>query len=352
MKSIKIGKKAAGKGKCFIIAEAGVNHKGDINIAKRLVDAALKAGADAVKFQTFSSEKLVTKEASMAAYQKKNTSKKESQLEMLKKLELKLDDFRELKEYCDKKGILFLSTPHTDDVVDFLDKLVPAFKTGSGDLTNLPLLEKIARKKKPVILSTGMGTMEEVKEAVGLIRKNTDDVIVLQCTTNYPSLREDTNLKAMLAMEKELKCLVGYSDHTLGIDIPVMAASLGAAVVEKHFTLDKDMEGPDHKASADPEELKEMIRQIRQGKKPKIPDEIMGDGIKQPTPAEIDLMKAARKSIIAAKDIKKGQKITEDMLIIKRPGTGLEPKKLWRIIGRKAGKDIKKDQMISMGMLE
>ena len=349
--NISLGGKVIGKGKpCFIIAEAGVNHNGDIRIAKQLVDAAKEAEADAVKFQTFKSENLVTSKASIASYQKKNLGKdkdgEQSQLEMLKKLELSNDDFNELKVYCDKRSILFLSTPHTEDAADFLYDLVPAYKVGSGDLTNLPFLGKLAKKGKPLLLATGMSTMQEVEEAYTLIKEAKCPVVVLHCTSNYPCDKKDANLKAMKTMEKKLGCLVGYSDHTLGIEISIMAASLGAVVVEKHFTLDKNMEGPDHKASIDPKELKELVKAIRENRKINILPEIMGDGVKRPTEAELKTREIVRKSIVAKIDIKNGQKIKEDMLIIKRPGTGIEPKQIKKLIGKSAFGDIKKDELI------
>src|SRR3989338_1215755 len=235
IKNIDIGKHEIGEGKpCFIIAEAGVNHNGNLNLAKNLVDAAFNAGADAVKFQTFRSENLATEKASRAKYQEENVGGSETQLQMLKKLELDYNDFKSLKKYCDVKGIIFLSTPHTDDAIDFLDRLVPAFKIGSGDLTNIPFLKEVAKKHKPMILGTGMATMEEVKEALNAIYEERNrDVIMLHCTTNYPCPRNEVNLRAMETMMEELDCLVGYSDHTLGIDVAQMAAKLGAVVIEK-----------------------------------------------------------------------------------------------------------------------
>ncbi|MBS3121391.1 N-acetylneuraminate synthase [Candidatus Woesearchaeota archaeon] len=339
---IKIGDKLIGKDQpCFIIAEAGVNHNGNIEIAKRLIDAAIEAKADAVKFQTFKSENLVTQKADMASYQEKNIGKIETQFEMLKKLEMKYSDFERLKKYCDDKGIIFLSTPHTEDASEALVDLVPAFKLGSGDLNNLPFLKKIAKYEKPIILPTGMSTMNEVKEALKTIYKEGNkQVIALHCTTNYPCPYEEVNLKAMQAMQNELDCLVGYSDHTLGIIVPVMAVTSGAVLIEKHFTLDKNMEGPDHKASLNAKELKEMVQQIR------IAEKSFGSNVKEPTKSELSIMKVVRKSIVAKIDIKKGSVITEYMLIIKRPGTGIEPKYINTIVGKTAKKDITKDKLI------
>src|SRR3989344_34230 len=340
-KVIKIEDKLIGNNYVFVIAEAGVNHNGSLVLAKKLVDVAKEAGADTVKFQTFKSEDFVTKEANMANYQEKNTGKKESQLEMLKKLELSYKDFEELKKYCDQKKIMFLSTPHTESAIDFLDKLVPAFKVGSGDLTNLPLLENLAKRNKPIILSTGMGNLTEIKEAVETIKKNNDQIILLHCITNYPCPKEDVNLKAMKTIEKEFSCITGYSDHTEGIEVPIMAVSLGAKVIEKHFTLDKNMEGPDHKASLNPVELKLMIDKIRKNEQIEIPNEILGNGLKVPNKNEVEIAKVARKSVVARMDIPLGSVITENMLIIKRPGTGIIPKDIKKIIGKKANKIIK-----------
>jgi len=344
MKKIKIGNKIIREGNpCFIIAEAGVNHNGDIKLAKKLVDVAKEAGADAVKFQTFKAENVVTENAAMASYQKRNIKKKETQQEMLKEMELDYKDFIRLKKYCDKKKIIFLSTPHSEDAIDFLEDLVPAYKVGSGDLTNLPFLEKIAKKKKPIILSTGMATLSEVKEAVRTIKRaKNNKIILLHCTTNYPCSLEEVNLRAMLTLKKEFNLPVGYSDHTLGILVPVMAVTMGARVLEKHFTLDKHLPGPDHKASLEPDELKEMIKAVRNVEK------TLGNGIKKPTRSEEKIKKVARKSIVAKVDVPKGVKITKDMLDIKRPGTGIEPKYLKRIIGRKSKKNIKKDELIKL----
>ena len=332
---------------CFIIAEAGVNHNGDINLAKKLIDKAKEGGVDAVKFQTFMAEDLVTKEGEMADYQKKNTGETESQLAMLKKIELSPGEFEELKKYCDKKNIIFLSTPHTEDAIDFLEPLVPAYKVGSGDLTNIPFLEKIARKKKPIILSTGMATLSEVKEAVGTIKKaGNNKIILLHCTTNYPCPLEEVNLKAMLILKKEFNLPVGYSDHTLGITVPIMAATLGAVILEKHFTINKNLPGPDHKASLEPDELREMVIAIRNTEK------ALGGGVKKPTKSEEKIKKVVRKSIIAKIDIPKGAKITDEILIIKRPGNGIQPKYLHKVIGKIARGDIKKDNLIKFRELK
>jgi len=345
---VKIGDKIIGEKKpCFIIAEAGVNHNGNLRLAKKIVEAAKKAGADAVKFQTFKSENLVTENAEMADYQKKNIREKESQLEMLKKLELKKEDFSELKKYCDKKNIIFLSTPHTEDALDFLEKLVPALKIASGDLTNIPFLEKVARKRKPIILSTGMATTNEVREAIKAIRKcGNNKIVLLHCTSNYPCHFSEVNLKAISTLKKEFKLPVGYSDHTQGILIPALAVVLGAKVIEKHFTLDKRLPGPDHRASLEPEELEEMVKTIRDTER------ALGSGVKGPTKSEEKIKKLVRKSIIARVDISENTKITKEMLIVKRPGIGIAPKYLSKVLNKKAKKGIKKDELISFEKLE
>ncbi len=343
MTPIQIWKKLTKKNQpCFIIAEAGVNHNGNIKLAKKLVDAAAEAGADAVKFQTFKSENVVTKEAKTAEYQKKNTGKSETQLEMIKKLELDYKDFIELKKYCDKKQIIFLSTPHSEDAIDFLEPLVPAYKVGSGDLTNLPFLKKIAIKKKPIILSTGMATLDEVKMAVKIIKNQKNNkIILLHCTTNYPCPIKEVNLRAMQTLKQEFNLPVGYSDHTLGMTVPIMAVAMGAQVLEKHFTLDKSLPGPDHKASLEPKELKQMIKKIKEV------ETVLGSGIKKPTENEKRIQKIIRKSIIAQINIPQNAKITKEMLTIKRPGIGIAPKYIGKILGRKAKKNIKKDKLIT-----
>ena len=326
----------------FIIAEAGVNHCGSLKMAKRLIDAAVEVGADAVKFQTFKAEEVVIKNAPMAGYQKKNIGKRESQLEMLKKLELKYEDFVDLKKYCDKKDIIFLSTPHSEGATDILEDLVPAYKIGSGDLNNHPFLDKVAKKGKPIILGTGMATLEEVREAIDIIyRQNNKEIILLHCTTNYPCPLEEVNLRAMVSMKNEFNCLVGYSDHTHGIIVPVVAITLGAVVIEKHFTLNKNLVGPDHKASLEPKEFQEMVEKIREI------EIILGSKEKKPTKSERKIMKIARKSIVANKYIFKRSRITKDMLAIKRPGTGIEPKYLNKLIGKFTKDEIKKDEVLT-----
>ena len=336
---IKIADKIIGeKYPPFIIAEAGVNHNGDLKLAKKLVDAAKNAGADAVKFQTFKTEELVTKKTIKAEYQGKG-----NQFNLLKKLELKEDEFIELKEYCDKKEIIFLSTPHTEESINFLDGLVPLFKLGSGDLTNIPFLKKVAKKNKPIILSTGMGTLKEIKIAFEIIKKYNPNLIILHCTTNYPCQKKDVNLNAMLTIKKEFNCLVGYSDHTLGITIPLIATQFGASVIEKHFTLNKKMPGPDHKASLNQKELKQMIRNIRNKEYLKLDEIIMGSKEKRPTKEELKIAKLVRKSIVSKKIIPSGSILTKKVFSIKRPGTGIQPKDIKKILGKKITRSIKED---------
>ena len=330
----------------FIIAEAGVNHNGSLEFAKKLVDAAVEAGADAVKFQTFKAENLVSKEAKKAEYQVKNTGNNESQYDMLKKLELGFDEFIELKRYCDEKGIMFLSTPFDFESIEFLDKLgLEIFKIPSGEITNYPYLREIAKLKKRVILSTGMANLCEIEQAVDVIEKygtNRENIIILHANTEYPTPMEDVNLKAMLTIKEAFKVNVGYSDHTLGIEVPVAAVAMGAVVIEKHFTLDKNMEGPDHKASLEPDELKAMVKAIRNI------ETALGNGIKKPSKSESKNIEIARKVVVAKKDIKKGEKFSEDNLTVKRAGKGISPMRWEEIIGRSADKDYKKDEKIQL----
>ncbi|MBN2421613.1 N-acetylneuraminate synthase family protein [Candidatus Woesearchaeota archaeon] len=374
---IKIGNKIIGQNHpCFIIAEAGVNHNGDIKIAKELVDKALEIGVDSIKFQLFKAELLVTEKTEQVEYSKKNTGSDESYLELLKRIELTEEQHKIMKEYCDKKGIIFLSTPHCGKwSADVLDKIgIPGFKIGSGDLTNLPFLDYVSRLGKPIFLSTGMANLQEVREAVDVIKKNNDQLILLQCTTNYPTLLDKINLRAMLTLKNEFNCLVGFSDHSEGIEASVIAACLNANVIEKHFTLDKKMYGPDHKASAEPDEIEKIMKYSRFifnnkilspkqafeeinkqfGENLKLDniEKILGSPEKKPYDAELRIAKITRKSIISDKDINKGKLIEKKDLIIKRPGMGLHPRFLEKIIGRKAKEDIKKDTLITFEMLE
>ena len=331
---------------CFIIAEAGVNHNGSIDLAKKLVDAAKEAGADAVKFQTFKTKNLVTKNAKKAEYQIKNSGK-ESQYEMIKKLELSDDEFREIAEYAESKGIIFLSSPFDTKSVDLLDEIdIPAFKIASGEITNFPLLKHIAKKQKPVILSTGMSTLGEVEEALNLIEKYNDDIILMHCLTNYPAKKEDANLNVIKTLEHAFKKPVGFSDHTSGIEMSVAAVALGSCVIEKHFTIDKNLPGPDHKASLEPQELSQMVKAIRNVEKG------LGNGVKKPTDDEIKIKRLVRKSIVAKEDIPQGSVITEEMICIKRPGTGIEPKYLDKLLGKELVKDAKKDTLLKWDQLK
>jgi N,N'-diacetyllegionaminate synthase len=345
---IHIGMKRLGdKQPCFIIAEAGINHNGKFAVAKKLVDAAVSAKADAVKFQTFKAEGVVTDNVGVASYAKRNLGKNLKQLEMIKQYELTYEEFKKLKNYCDKKKIVFLSTPHSFDAIDFLQDLVPAYKFGSGDLTNIPALQYAARKHKPLLLGTGMATLNEVRTAIRSIHAaGNHEIIALHCTTNYPCPLTEVNLRAMLTMQHTLNCLVGYSDHTMGITVPIMAATLGAVAIEKHFTLDKTLPGPDHRASLEPDELGQMVSAIRNV------ETILGSYAKKPTTSEKEIMKLVRKSIVANQPIKQGVVLRKNMLVIKRPGIGLSASHLGQILGKKAKKPIKKDELIRVNMVE
>ncbi|MCJ7791209.1 MAG: N-acetylneuraminate synthase [Dehalococcoidia bacterium] len=343
MAEVKIGNKWIGDNKpCFIIAEAGVNHNGDVNLAKRLIDVAKRAGADAVKFQTFRAENVVTANAGKANYQKETTGNGESQLEMLKKLELAERDFGELFTYSREKGVIFLSSPFDKESADLLDELgVPAFKIASGEITNFPLLKHVARKKKLIILSTGMSTLGEIEEALGVLRKEgAEEIILLHCVSCYPAASEDINLRAMDTLRRAFKLPVGLSDHTLGIAIPIAAVALGACVIEKHFTLDRYFPGPDHRVSLEPGELKHMVKAIRDVEK------ALGDGVKKPAEEEKENKELVRRSLVAKVDIAEGTMLAEEMLDIKRPAGGIEPKYIGLVVGRRAKKDIAKDSLI------
>ena len=345
MKIVNIAGRLVGEDEpCFIIAEAGVNHNGDVNLARKLIEVAKDAGADAVKFQTFKAEDVVTKSAEKAPYQKESTGAGESQFEMIKKLELKTKDFEELSNYAQKRGMVFLSSPFDKGSVDLLDGMcVPAFKIGSGEITNFPLLKHIARKKKPVILSTGMAVLGEIEEALTAIRQeDLDAIILLHCVSCYPTKIEDVNLKVLETLRQAFRLPVGLSDHTLGNITPIAAVALGACAIEKHVTLDKKLPGPDHSASLEPGELKEMVKAIRDVEK------ALGDGIKRLTVEEEENKKAARRSIVARVDIPTGAVITEEMLDVKRPGIGLEPKFINLIIRKKANENIMSGEVITL----
>ncbi len=327
----------------FIIAEAGVNHNGDINLAKKLIDVAVNAGVDAVKFQTWKTELLVTKEAKQAEYQIENTSIEESQFDMLKKLELSYSDFKELKTYCDLKKIMFLSTPDEIPSANFLVDLQDIFKIGSGEITNLPYLRHIGSLNKEIILSTGMADMGEIEDALDVLIKagtTKENITVLHANTMYPAPMEDVNLKAMVTIGNTFDIAYGYSDHTLGIEVDIAAVAMGASCIEKHFTLDKTMEGPDHKASLEPDELKAMVKAIRNI------ELALGSSIKKPSKSETPNIPIARKSIVANTIIKKGDFLTENNLIIKRPANGINPMRWDNIVGTIASKDYEEDELI------
>ena len=328
----------------FIIAEAGVNHNGDMDIAKGLIDAAAEAGADAVKFQTFKADRLVCSDAKKAAYQMETTSKEESQLEMLKKLELSDAMHEELIIYCGMKKIMFLSTPFDVESARMLKKMgLSIFKIPSGEITNLPYLREIAALGNKIILSTGMSSLIEVQEAVKILKEfGAINISVLHCSTEYPTPMEDVNLRAMLTMKEVLGLPVGYSDHTKGIEIPIAAAALGAEIIEKHFTLDRNMKGPDHKASLEPDELRKMVKSIRNL------EAAMGDGRKVPSGSEMKNIKVVRKSIVAKTEINKGEIFSADNITVKRPGTGISPMKWDEIIGQRAKRSYYRDEMIEL----
>lgn len=330
--------------KLLIIAEAGVNHNGSLDLAYQMVDVARKAGADIVKFQTGIPEKVMSRYAVKAEYQKKTTGSGESQLDMVRKLSLKLDDFISLKRYCEKKGVQFLSTPFDLSSVGFLDKLgCDMWKIPSGEITNLPYLLRIAGTGKPIVLSTGMSTLEEVGAALEILKKNgSGPVTLLHCNTEYPTPMKDVNLRAMLTLKDTFHCEVGYSDHTLGIEVPIAAAALGAAIIEKHFTLDRNMEGPDHRASLEPDELAAMVRGIRNV------ELALGTGVKQPSESERKNIAVARKSIVALTDIKKGDLFTEENITVKRPGNGVSPMRWFEVLGNRAARDFQEDELISL----
>ncbi len=330
----------------FIIAEAGVNHNGRLDLAKKLVDQAVRAGADAVKFQAFKAERLASAFAPKAAYQKKTTGIKESQLEMLQKVELSPERHAILKEYCRRKGILFLSSPFDEKSADELEKIgIPLFKIPSGEITNLPFLSHIAQKGKPIILSTGMSDLWEVSTAVKIIRsKNNDRIALLHCVSNYPAVPSAINLKVMETMRKKYGLPVGFSDHTEGLEIALAAVALGAAVIEKHFTLDRRMEGPDHSASIEPNDLEALVKGVRKV------ECALGSGIKKPVRQEADTARAVRKSIVAACNIKKGSVLTKEMLVMRRPGTGLSADQMKNIIGKNIKQALKEGELLTQNM--
>lgn len=330
--------------KVFIIAEAGVNHNGSIELAYKMIDVAIETGVDAIKFQTFKTEKVISKYAEKAEYQKENTGNLETQLDMVKRLELSFKDFEKIKDYCDRRNIIFLSTPFDIESIKFLDRIgLEIFKIPSGEITNLPYLENVGKLRKKVILSTGMSTLEEIEAAYNILRENgTKNITILHCNTEYPTPIQHANLRAMYTISNTFKANVGYSDHTLGIEVPIAAVAMGAKVIEKHFTLDKSMAGPDHRASLEPYEFKVMVKAIRNIEK------ALGNGIKKPSNSELKNIEAVRKSIVAKCDIKIGEVLSADNLDIKRPGNGVSPMRWYEIIGKVANRDYEKDELIQI----
>lgn len=328
--------------KTYIIAEAGVNHNGSLELARQLVDRAREAGADCVKFQTFLASEAVSRFAQKAQYQKETVPQGESQLEMVKRLELSFQAFEELKAYCEQVGIDFLSTPFDLPSIHFLNNLgVPFWKIPSGEITNLPYLIEIARTGKDVVMSTGMCTMDEIEAALTVLQSNgAGHISLLHCNTEYPTPFSDVNLQAMKTLKERFHCPVGYSDHTQGIEIPIAAVAMGAAIIEKHFTLDRTMKGPDHRASLEPQELKTMVTSIRHI------EQAMGDGVKHPSPSEKKNIPIARKSIVARYAIAKGELLTEDNLTTKRPGDGISPMEWFNVLGTTAVRDFQPDEKI------
>ena len=331
--------------KTFIIAEAGVNHNGSLDVAFQLIDVAVTAGADAVKFQTFKAEKVIAVNAPKACYQKETTGSDESQLEMVKKLELDETAHIQLYQHCQQKDIQFLSTPFDLESIDLLNRLgLEIFKSPSGEITNLPYLRKLGALKKRLIMSAGMANLGEIEDALDVLTESgtpLENITVLHCNTEYPTPFEDVNLRAMLTIKDAFPGVrVGYSDHTLGIEIPIAAVAMGATVIEKHFTLDKNMEGPDHRASLEPNELKVMVHAIRNIEK------ALGNGIKKPSPSELKNKPIARKSVVATRNIRKGEPFTEENLTVKRPGTGISPMRWDEVLRQVAQKDYEEDELI------
>ena len=329
----------------FIIAEIGVNHNGSVELAKKMIKSASECGVDAVKFQTFNSDDLVTENAKTATYQKKNTDVN-SQLEMLKKLELSFDDFEELNNYALNHNVIFISSPFDIKSVNLLEKLnVPLYKLGSGELNNFELINHVQKTNKPIIISTGMATLDEIKETYDFI-ENKDNLIILHCITGYPTSFEEANLNFIKTLKSEFDVPIGFSDHSPGIELPIAAVALGACVVEKHFTLDKNLEGPDHKASLNPNEFKAMVDAIRNV------EVAMGDGVRKFSDNELEIKKVARKSIVLNQDVSEDMIIERKMLSIKRPGTGIPPKFIDDVVGKKLIKDLKANNVLKWDYLE
>ena len=350
MKDIRIYEKLIGKNSpIFLIAEAGVNHNGDLSIAKKLIDLATEVKADAIKFQTFKAEELLLKKTSKVEYQKENTDIDENFYEMIKRYEFTKDDFQKIVNYCKAKKIIFLSTPFDHSSVQWLEEFkIPAYKVSSGDMNNFPLLQLICSKRKPIFISTGMATIEEVKETIKFIRlNNIEEIIIFQCTTDYPTPFEDINLNVIDTYKREFpEFLVGFSDHSLGITASIGAAAKGVKVIEKHFTLDKEMEGPDHKASLDPQELKKWVEQIRTLEK------ALGSFEKKPSKAELKIAKTARKSIVSIKTLNKGDILNEKNIAVKRPGDGISTVEFEKVIGMRVKRKISADKVIYWEDLE
>jgi N-acetylneuraminate synthase/N,N'-diacetyllegionaminate synthase len=342
-----LGRPVGPRHPCFVIAEAGINHNGDPEMALKLVDAAARVGAEAVKFQTFRAEQVVSAYAPKAEYQVETTGENETQLEMAKKLELSYADFERIKAHCDVRGITFLSTPFDEESADFLENLgVPAFKIPSGEIVNPAFLEHVARKGKPLLVSTGMSSLGEVDEAVRIIRQTGNkQFVLLHCVSSYPAEASSANLRAMTTMREAFQVPVGYSDHTQGIEVPLAAVALGACVIEKHFTLDRDLRGPDHRASADENEFAVLLKAIRRV------EESLGHGRKEPALCEAEIARVARRSLVAARAISSGTILTRDLIAVKRPGTGIAPRLLSAVLGRKAAVNIDKETVITWEML-
>lgn len=348
MKSLSIGTSRIGPGeRCFILAEAGVNHNGSIELAKQLVSAALEAGADAVKFQTWVTDKVMVPDAPAADYQKQNVGRESTQYEIVKHLELSRENFTEIKAYCARVGIMFISTPDEEESVDFLDSLgVPCFKIGSGELTNLPLLQHVALKGKPVILSTGMADLGEVEAAVTAMEKvGNFDLVLLHCVSNYPADPASCNLMAMETLAQAFRHPVGFSDHTLGFEVTLAAVARGARLIEKHLTLDKTMPGPDHRASLNPGEFAAMVKAVR------LVEAALGDGIKRPVSSELAVRDVVRRSVVAARPIPAGQAIVAEDLTLRRSSGGLDPSITRFIIGRKLSRNLDVNSVITLDLL-
>ncbi len=344
-KLLSVANREIGRGRpCFVIAEAGVNHNGDLDMACRMIDVAADAGADAVKFQTFNAIRVVTVDAPKADYQQRNTGDNASQLNMLRRLELSSDAHRMLLKRCQDRALTFMSTPFDEDSADFLDELgVPVYKVASGEVTNLPFLDHVARKGKPVIVSTGMCNLGEVEAAVDVIRQSgNEQVVLLHCVSNYPARATDVNLRAMNTLAAAFGMPVGYSDHTEGIEVALASVAMGACVVEKHYTLDRKLPGPDHIASVEPDEFARLVQGIR------VVESAMGDGRKVPTASEANTAAVARRSLVAASSVRRGTVLTNELIAVRRPGTGLPPSMREQLVGRIAREDIPAGALLTL----